>query len=135
MLQEDYDRVVTKTYSYTKVCKINKDKFNEFLIKNPSIYNSILIMITTKFRILMSQVHDSIYLDTEDRLFNLLKRLSVQHGERIDEGVRIKLRLTHEEIANMIGSTRSTVTRLIKKLEKNKKIIRIGKDIILIEDT
>lgn len=135
MLQEDCDQVVTKTYTYTKVCKINKDKFNEFLIKNPSIYNSILIMITMKFRILMSQVHDSIYLDTEDRLFNLLKRLSVQHGERIDEGVKIKLRLTHEEMANMIGSTRSTVTRLIKKLEKNKKIIRIGKNIILIEDT
>lgn len=133
MIQEDYDQVVTKTYSYTKVCRIDKDIFNEFLMKNPEVYNSILIMITTKFRILMSQVYDTIYLNTEDRVFNLLNRLSVQHGESTDKGVKINLRLTHEEIANMVGSTRSTVTKLIKKLEKDEKIMRVGKDFFVLK--
>lgn len=45
-------------------------------------------------------------------------------GEKTDRGVRLKVLMTHEEIAQMIGTTRETVTRLLTQLRK-KKILEI----------
>jgi CRP/FNR family transcriptional regulator len=69
-------------------------------------------------------------LSTKERLFSLLRRLSVQHGSLKETGYEINLNLTHEELATMIGSTRSTVTKLLKTLESEGKITRNGKKII-----
>lgn len=129
MVQQDYDRVITKTYSHVKVCKIQKNAFYDYLRKNPFVYDSILLMITTKFRILMSQIYDNTYLSAKDRLYFLLKRLSIQQSSTKQSGYEINLNLTHEELANMIGSTRSTVTRLTKVLESEGKIIKNGRKI------
>lgn len=131
MLQQDYDQVITNTSSNVKVCKIDKNVFYDYLKENPSIYNSVLLMITTKFRILMAQVYDVTYLNTKDRLLSLLNRLSVQECSSTKFGRRLDLNLTHEDLANMIGSTRSTVTKLLKTLEAENKIIRNGKQIDL----
>src|SRR5690554_1904010 len=76
MIQEDYDLVITETLTSTSVCKIKKDTFYTFLKNNPSLYNDILIMVTTKFRILMAQVYDFSFYDTKNRLYFLLKRLA-----------------------------------------------------------
>lgn len=131
MIQEDYDKVITKTYTHTKVCRISKKDFMEYLAQNSELYNSILLMLTTKFRILMSQLYDISYFDAKARLYRLLKRLSVQHGIAIAEGKKIDLKLTHEDLASMIGSTRSTVTRLLKQLEGEGVIARKGRYIVL----
>jgi CRP/FNR family transcriptional regulator, cyclic AMP receptor protein len=43
-------------------------------------------------------------------------------GVKIDHGVRLKVLLTHEEIAQMIGATRETVTRVISDFKSRKLI-------------
>ena len=45
-------------------------------------------------------------------------------GEKTSQGVRLKVLLTHEEIAQRIGTTRETVTRLISDF-KRKKLISV----------
>lgn len=131
IFQNDYDHVNTKTFSQATICKISKDKFYETLRSDPSLYETLLLMVTTKFRTLMYQIYDSTYLNAEERLYSLLKRLSIQHGIKNDIGKEIVLPFTHEEFANIIGSTRSTVSRLLKTLESDGKITRIGKRIII----
>lgn len=131
IFQDDYDHVNTKTFSNATICKISKDKFFETLRSDPSLYETLLLMITTKFRTLMYQIYDSTYLNAEDRLYSLLKRLSIQHGIKKDIGREIILTFTHEELADMIASTRSTVSKLLKALESEGKIRRIGKRIVV----
>jgi hypothetical protein len=53
----------------------------------------------------------------EQRLFKFLTWFGVKFGEETEEGRIIKVRLTHQEIAEMIGSTRVTVTRLLQKFQ------------------
>ena len=45
-----------------------------------------------------------------------------EHGEKTSKGIRLKVLLTHEEIAQMIGTTRETVTRLLSELKRQKVI-------------
>ena len=49
------------------------------------------------------------------RLAKVLLGLSEKHGEEVPTGSLITLRLTHEDLANLIGTTRETVTTQINK--------------------
>jgi len=53
----------------------------------------------------------------EDRLRRLLLLLKQEMGQPVPGGTRISIRLTHQNIANTIGTTRVTVTRLFSKLQ------------------
>ncbi|MGD1904945.1 MAG: Crp/Fnr family transcriptional regulator [Leptolyngbyaceae cyanobacterium] len=52
------------------------------------------------------------------RLKALLRWLTDKFGRSTEQGKLIQLRLTHQDIADAIGSTRVTVTRLIRDLER-----------------
>ena len=50
----------------------------------------------------------------ETRLRHLLKFLGDETGERTPQGMRVGVRLTHEQLGGMISSSRVTVTSIIK---------------------
>ena len=130
--QNDNNQVITKTLVETEFEKIPVNLFDNYAKKHPEIYYYISLMISNKFRILMAQIQDSSFCNAEERLKNLLIRLAFQNGEKVCNGIKINHNFTHEELAGMISSTRSTVTRKIKSLEE-KGIIEI-KDNIIIKD-
>lgn len=53
----------------------------------------------------------------EDRLQQVLALLSVELGVSTTQGTRISVRLTHQNLANAIGTTRVTVTRMLNRLK------------------
>jgi len=54
----------------------------------------------------------------QQRLAHLLVRLGDELGEPTSAGIRLDSLLTHEEIAQMIGSSRETVTRSLSTLKR-----------------
>ncbi len=54
----------------------------------------------------------------EDRLQQLLALLQHELGETTEKGVRIKVRLTHQNLASAIATTRVTVTRLLGEFQR-----------------
>jgi CRP-like cAMP-binding protein len=54
----------------------------------------------------------------EDRLIKLLMLLKKEFGEPMEQGTRIGVRFTHQNIANVIGTTRVTVTRLLGEFQR-----------------
>jgi len=61
---------------------------------------------------------------TSEKLARLVLDWCNQRGEQTDKGIRLKVMLTHEEIAQMIGTTRETVTRLLTSL-RTKKVLEV----------
>lgn len=61
------------------------------------------------------------------RLWQLLLWLSRKFGKATIQGTAIDLRITHQELADLLGSTRVTVTRLLKQMETEQKILRPGR--------
>jgi CRP-like cAMP-binding protein len=59
----------------------------------------------------------------EDRLQQLLLLMKREMGQPVAEGTRLAVRLTHQHLANGIGATRVTVTRLLSKLKSEGAII------------
>jgi CRP-like cAMP-binding protein len=56
----------------------------------------------------------------EDRLKQLLLLLGKDMGQVTSEGIRITVRLTHQQIANLTATTRVTITRLLQHLRQEK---------------
>ena len=63
-------------------------------------------------------------IKSEDRLKSLLKLLITRLGKRTSEGYKLPFLLSHSRLAEMIGATRSTVSRSLGAL-KGKGIISI----------
>ena len=56
------------------------------------------------------------------RLLRLLKWLADRFGNHLPEGQILDIRLTHQEIADIISTSRVTVTRLLNQFEQENKI-------------
>lgn len=58
----------------------------------------------------------------QERLYRFLLLLSKEIGEPVTGGTRITVRLTHQQLASTVGTTRVTVTRVLGKLQNSGKI-------------
>lgn len=58
------------------------------------------------------------YRRVEERLRHLLMLLKQEVGQPVENGTRLSVRLTHQQLANAIGTTRVTVTRLLSQLQE-----------------
>jgi CRP-like cAMP-binding protein len=58
------------------------------------------------------------YRRVEDRLRHLLVLLGQEVGQPVPNGTRLNVRLTHQQLASTIGTTRVTVTRLLSQLQE-----------------
>ena len=63
----------------------------------------------------------------------LLLKIGERCGIPENDGVTIKLRLTHEDIAGMIGTTRQTVTSLLNTFKREKSIEFQGREIKILD--
>jgi CRP/FNR family transcriptional regulator len=70
---------------------------------------------------------------TLEKLARLIMRWAQDFGERTSEGIRVQIMLTQEEIAQIIGASRETVTRLFSALKRDQ-VIRMKRDVMWIRD-
>ena len=70
---------------------------------------------------------------TAEKLGKLLLDWCALHGEATPKGTRLKVLLTHEEIAQMIGTTRETVTRLLSDYKKRRLIDVKGSNFFVLD--
>jgi CRP/FNR family transcriptional regulator len=66
-----------------------------------------------------------------EKLANLLLEWTSKSNESSKAEPRLKLRLTHEEIAQMIGTSRETVTRLFADMKKHQIVQSKGSTLII----
>ena len=65
------------------------------------------------------------------RLWQFLVWLSEKFGRDVDKGKLIDLNITHQDIAEVLNTTRVTVTRLLQQLEEEGTVLRHKRRIIL----
>lgn len=86
--------------------------------QSPVLSQGILRHLTRRLRqteMILAMVG---YRRVEDRLRHFLILLRQEIGQPTPEGTRISVRLTHQQLANAIGTTRVTVTRLISQFKE-----------------
>jgi CRP-like cAMP-binding protein len=73
-------------------------------------------------------------LDVHHRVAKTLLRMAEDGGQKSPEGILIRKRPTHQQLANMAGTTRETVTRTLKQLQDEGYIRISGRQIFILAD-
>lgn len=89
---------------------------------SPRLTQALLPQITKRLRQTEILLAISGKRQVKDRLYYFLLFLKQEFGQRVPEGTRIIVRLTHQDLADACCTTRVTITRLISKFQQEGKI-------------
>jgi CRP/FNR family cyclic AMP-dependent transcriptional regulator len=80
---------------------------------------------------LETRVEQLIFKDVGAKLAELLLNLGQEHGISDERGIVVGLKITHQEMANLIGSTRETVSLTLSQFKRKGLIQTEGRKVIL----
>jgi CRP-like cAMP-binding protein len=84
----------------------------------------------------IQETEELLYIIRSDRMYQRLRKILVwlanKFGIEVEIGKLIDLRLTHQDLAETIGATRVTVTKLINQLEQEGVITRPERNSIIL---
>lgn len=103
--------IITK--ESTVLMMIMRRDFKPVLASHPDIYLRLLKGLTERMRYATHNIENMAFLDVQGRVVKVLTRLA----RNVNQTFVVYERLTHQEIANMVGSSREMVSRVLKELE------------------
>lgn len=103
---------------------LRRDDFQRCLEDNPRMALGLLRALTKRLRLADSKIGGLVLLDVTGRVARLLLEMADEN-----DGVVISRKVTHHQIAQMIGSSRETVSRTMRTLAEENLIEVAGKTI------
>lgn len=117
------------------ICAIKRGDFEGFVSNNPMLSLSITKWIGWRLKRIENRFENLIFQDVRGRLLSTLRDLAGKYGEDMEKGRKIAIRLSHQELANLVGSTRETVTVELNNLKRTGDIIIEDRSFILPKKT
>jgi CRP-like cAMP-binding protein len=109
---------------------IHRDQFQELLDRQPSVQALLVEALVTEVRRLAVQLLDALYVPVERRVWRRLLELESVFGDGTSAAV---ITLTQEDLAQVVGTTRPTMNRLLRDGEAAG-ILRVARGRVEITD-
>lgn len=117
-----------------EVLSLQRDDFLRSLEQDPGMSKSLIQVLADRLRKANHQISTLALLDVYGRVARVIQELAEEEGKRLKDGRVVVRRPTHMDIAHRIGSSRETVTRMMRDLEENGHIQTEGREIFLRPD-
>jgi len=125
--------VTAETLHSCQVAFIRRDDFMNLLSKHPEMHQSEIRQLTTLYSGACEQLRTvGLSASAPEKVARLLLDWSA-NGVKTRAGTQIKMPLTHEEIAEFVGTTRETVTRTLSDF-KSKRLVTVQGSTMTIPD-
>lgn len=111
----------------TFACVMNKQEFFDMVSQNQQVANVLVRELFSKVVESEKQVAALASDNLLVKVKNLLLRLAKKHGETKNSQVTLTTKFTHEQLADMVGISRPTMTELLNRLEREGIIQRSAK--------
>ena len=109
------------------VAIISKENFQSVLYSQKKFVDGLLKMLCSRIRENVDKIQMLNFNNASQRIKMLFIKLSQQYGEKTPDGIIMRIKLTHQDLASMTGLTRETVTRVVDIWQKNGYIV-VSKD-------
>jgi CRP/FNR family cyclic AMP-dependent transcriptional regulator len=107
---------LVKTMEPSTVVMIPAARLQQLMADSTDVALAITKLVGLRRQRIERRLKNLLFLSNRDRLVHLLLELAEQYGVSTDDGVRLRIKLSHQELANLIGSTRETVTVVLGQL-------------------
>ena len=111
----------------SKALNLSHQNFEGFLSRHPEICHSLFKALTARIR----EMDETICTLTSRDIYGRLVQTLYSQATEQDDGTLMTPRLTHQDLAEMIGSSREMISRIFKDLKKGEYIKIEQKKIII----
>ncbi|MDH3212120.1 MAG: Crp/Fnr family transcriptional regulator [Myxococcales bacterium] len=117
-----------KALTETRILALSRNDFLALLQRSPDLAMAVIQELTARLRQMDDQASALSFQRVKERTQGLLLRLAREGPEG---GRRATPALTHQQIADMIGTSRETVTRVVKGLKQDGWLTQAGKQYLV----
>ena len=101
---------------------ISKRDFFSILSSQPKVLDNLLRILCSRIRESLKKIQMMNFNNAAQRIKMLFLMLSEDYGQSTPDGTVLNIRLIHQNIADMTGLTRETVTRILDRWQKSGEI-------------
>lgn len=101
---------------------INVQELTMLLQGNSALCIRLLQILEGKIRDLQRRLSDVLSKDMKEKIMNTLSSLARSRGVEEADGYLLPMELTHQDLADMVGTTRETVSRIVSQLKREGRI-------------
>jgi CRP-like cAMP-binding protein len=130
------DDVYTETaYAHTPLCtlSVEGEDFRLLLVENPPIALNVMDSMAERLRSAQEMVRLLSVASVEQRLAYVLLKLGDKFGESGQVGLLIQMPLGRDDLAELIGTTTETASRVMSQFQKQR-LIQTGRQWVAITD-
>lgn len=120
-----------ETMAKSTVILIPRDEVQQLMEEHPVVSLNATRLMGLRRRRMERRLKSLLFCSNRERLIHLLLDLTAKYGQRDRDGIHLGIRLSHQELASMIGSTRETVTVTLGELQFERTVIVRRRQIIL----
>ncbi len=117
----------------TTLLVLEREEFSKLLMRQPKIALKILGVMADRLRKADEKIESLVLFDVSQRVTQFVVEMARKEGVQSPEGLVIRRRPTHREIANMTGTTRETVSRVLSELARGGYVSMTGKRLTIHE--
>ena len=115
------------------VITIPVHEVRQLIADHPEVAMRLIDLVGGRRRRSETRLKSVLFQNNRERLVHLLFELVDQFGQRCGKGIRLRINLSHQELANMIGVTRESVTLLLGQL-RNEGCVEYGRRRLVLTD-
>ena len=97
---------------------VSREAFKEFVVSRPNAALLSMQVLSSRLRGLSDVMVNLVADDVDTRIAKLILRLGARYGRRDGRVIHLDIPLTHQEIADMVGATRQSVTSVLSRLKR-----------------
>jgi len=116
--RESTREVSAEVCTNSRIYAIPRDSFNAFLKAHPETALQVIDLLSCRLRTIGHMLLNLALDDVTSRIIKLLLRLCVPSMRKNSADVCLDIPLTHQEIADMVGTSRQTVTTVLGNLRR-----------------
>ncbi len=113
------------------VTEVERADFERLLQSHAALGYQMTKLLARRRRDLENKLETLVFRDVTSKLAELLLALAEEYGVDDSRGTLVALKITHQELANLIGSTRETVSLTLSQFKKKNLICTEGRKVII----
>ncbi len=114
-----------------RVAGVQKATLTEVIKRRPEFAMKLFSSFSERLRQSDEVIESLLHREVSTRLATLLLNLAERFGESNGSGTVLSVRLTHQELANMIASTREAVSKVMSEFQRDGSIEVQNRKIII----
>jgi len=115
------------------VILIPRDEMQRLMETHPKVTLGITRLLGLRRKLMQRRLNHLMFHSNRERLVLLLLELTERYGKNSGDGVRLDLKLSHQDLANLIGSTRESVTVAMGELQAAGLLRHARRQIVLLD--